>query len=93
MPKEGAHSEVWNIVYLDTGTDEYVTIPVLTNRENGEEGVYNHLVWKGTKQVLKNIFKVNHKGQVTKFKDLELENPKLINKIGELTRHGNKTDK
>lgn len=82
----GEHEETWVIVYYDMKVKEFVTVPVLTGRDNIEQAVHNHLHWKGKQQKLKNLFKVDYKGNVTKFKDLELENPNLIKKIGELTK-------
>lgn len=80
--KLGPYSHTWIIVYLNTDSDELVTVPCYGT---DEAGVLNVMVWKGRQQVLKNLFKVDAYGNVTKFKDLQLEHKGLINKIRELT--------
>jgi hypothetical protein len=79
------HHETLVLVYWSTEREDFINVPIYTNIENAEESALNLLKMKGDTQILKNIFKVNYKGEVTKFKDLELENPNLINKIRELT--------
>jgi hypothetical protein len=79
------HHETLVLVYWSTEREDFINVPIYTNIENAEENAYNLLMMKGETQILKNIFKVSYKGEVTKFKDLELENPNLINKIRELT--------
>jgi hypothetical protein len=79
------HHETLVLVYWSTEHEDFINVPVYTNIENAEESALSLLRMKGDTQILKNIFKVNYKGEVTKFKDLELENPNLIAKIKELT--------
>jgi hypothetical protein len=79
------HHETLVLVYWSTQYEDFINVPIYTAIEHSEESALNLLRAKGDTQILKNIFKVNYKGEVTKFKDLELENPNLINKIRELT--------
>ena len=79
------HDEQLVIVYWSTQHKDFVIIPVITDMKNAEESALNLLKIKADSQILKNIFKIDYKGNVTKFKDLELQNPNLINKIRELT--------
>lgn len=79
------HHEKLVIVYWSTEHEDFIMVPVYTDIDNAEESALNLLKMKGDTQVLKNLFKVDYKGNVTKFQDLELENPNLINKIRELT--------
>jgi hypothetical protein len=79
------HHETLVLVYWSTQHEDFINVPVYTDIKNAEESALSLLRMKGDTQILKNIFKVNYKGEVTKFKDLELENPNLINKIRELT--------
>lgn len=77
---EWKHDIVFMIVYWDQRYEDYTVISV----PNDEEYVLNHFKIKAKTQILKNLFKVDYKGNVTKFQDLEL-GEKLQLKIKELT--------
>ena len=79
------HEETLVLVYWSTQHKDFIQIPIYARIQDSEESALNLLNMKAESQILKNIYKVNYKGEVTKFKDLELENPNLINKIRELT--------
>lgn len=81
--KLGKYAETYIIVYLNTDTDELVSVP---SYGKDETALLNLLIYKGPKQKLKNIFKVDALGKVTLFKDLNLAHKGLINKIRELTK-------
>lgn len=75
------YAEKFVIVYFDEKDQDYVMIETAKNDERYALTLLQH---KGKHQKLKNFFKVNYKGEVTKFKDLQLgEELKL--KIRELT--------
>lgn len=80
--KLGKHSYTYIVVWYNTDKEELVNVPVFGGDESN---LLNILIWKGPHQQLKNIFKVDPVGNVTKFKDLQFENKGLINKIKELT--------
>jgi hypothetical protein len=73
-----AHDENFVIVYLDG--DKYTMVPC----RNDEENVFN-LLQIGKKRKLKNLYKVDYKGKVTPFKELNLKSEKLRKLIKELT--------
>jgi hypothetical protein len=73
-----AHDTNFVIVYFDG--KNYTMIPC----RNDEENVYSLLKLKD-KRKLKNLYKVDYKGQVTPFKELDLKSEKLIKLIKELT--------
>lgn len=80
-----AHDENFVIVYYDEPKDTYPRFTMVACR-NDEENLYN-LLKLDKRRKLKNLFKVNYKGQVTPFKELQLcEKVKLL--IKEMTGHG-----
>lgn len=75
------YAACYTVVYLDTEMNEYVMVHTA---KDSQQYLHTLLCHKGKKQKLKNIFHVNYKGEVTKFKDLQL-NEKVQLKIKELT--------
>ena len=78
---DNTYSEKFVIVYYDTKDNRFVMVETA---KNDEGYLYTLLCHKGRNQNLKNLFKVNYKGEVTPFKDLEL-GEQVRMKIKELT--------
>lgn len=75
------YSEKYCITYWDAKDNRFVLVETA---KNDEGYLYTMLCHKGKDQQLKNIFKVNYKGEVTKFQDLQFSE-KVRAKIKDLT--------
>lgn len=79
---EWKFDETFVVVLQNTETGNFVVNPTIKNDEEYVITIISHL---GPKQKLRNLFKVNYKGETIPFKDLQLS-PKLQAKIKEVTK-------